>query len=190
LASHFPQAAFAGCDLSESGLTETARKLPRARLAAFDFSKPGETPAALQGWASHAVCSEVLEHVEDPAIVLANIVPCLKPGGRLVITVPGGPMSAFDKHLGHHRHYTKANIRSLLEDAGLRVEVAAGAGFPMFNLYRLVVIARGKQLIDDAGGTPGLLARAVMATFGVLLKWTLPDAPWGWQIIALAHKPT
>jgi len=189
MARHFPEAAFAGCDLSESGLVETAIKLPSARLAAFDFSTPGKTPGDLQGWASHAVCSEVLEHVDDPAVVLANIVPCLKPGGRLVVTVPGGPMSAFDKHLGHQRHFTKAKIKDLLEAAGLRVETVAGAGFPMFNLYRMVVIARGKRLVDDAGGKSGLLARAVMATFGVLLQWTLLDSPWGWQIVAVAHKP-
>lgn len=189
MARHFPAAAFAGADLSQGGLAETARKLPSARLLAFDFSSPGETPGGLRGWASHAVCSEVLEHVEDPAVVLANIVPCLKPGGRLVVTVPGGPMSAFDRHLGHRRHFTRAGIRTLLEGAGLRVETAAGSGFPMFNLYRMVVILRGKRLIDDVGGKPGLLARVVMAAFGALLKWTLFDSPWGWQIVARAHKP-
>ena len=189
MAAHFPGAAFAGSDLSDSGLAVTARKLPTARLQRFDFSNPGEAPGDLAGWASHAVCSEVLEHVDDPACVIANIVPCLKPGGRLVVTVPGGPMSAFDRHLGHRRHFTKADIRALLEQAGLRVEVAAAAGFPTFNLYRLVVIARGDRLVDDVNNEPGGLARAVMAVFGVLLKWSLFDSPGGWQIVASARKP-
>ncbi len=189
LARHFPEAALAGIDLSESGITETARKIPRARLRQFDFSVPGEAPGDLQGWASHAVCSEVLEHVDDPGTVLVNAAQCLKPGGRLVVTVPGGPMSAFDEHLGHRRHYTKADIRALLERAGFRVETAAAAGFPTFNLYRLVVIARGSRLIDDVNDTPGLLARAVMAGFQVLLRASLYDSPWGWQIVASARKP-
>lgn len=188
MAAHFPGAAFAGTDLSDSGLAETARKLTAARLQRFDFSNSGEAPGDLAGWASHAVCSEVLEHIDDPACVIANIVPCLKPGGRLVVTVPGGPMSAFDRHLGHRRHFTKAGIRALLEQAGLRVEVAAAAGFPTFNLYRLVVIARGDRLLHDINDEPGWLARAVMAVFGVLLKWSLFDAPGGWQIVASARK--
>ncbi len=189
LARHFPEAAFAGIDLSASGITETARKIPRARLRQFDFSVPGEAPGDLRGWASHAVCSEVLEHVDDPGTVLANAAQCLKPGGRLVVTVPGGPMSAFDKHLGHRRHYTKAAVRDLLERAGLTVETAAAAGFPTFNLYRLVVIARGKRLIDDVNDAPGLVARMAMAGFQVLLRASLSDSPWGWQIVASARKP-
>ncbi len=189
LARHFPEAALAGIDLSESGIIETARKIPRARLMQFDFSVPGEAPGDLRGWASHAVCSEVLEHVDDPATVLAGAAQCLKPGGRLVVTVPGGPMSAFDAHLGHRRHYTKTDIRALLEQAGLRVETVAAAGFPTFNLYRLVVIARGKRLIDDVNDEPGLLARAVMAGFQILLRVSLYDSPWGWQIVASARKP-
>ncbi|NQV83711.1 MAG: class I SAM-dependent methyltransferase [Rhodospirillales bacterium] len=189
LSRHFPDAAFAGVDLSDSGLAETARKLPGARLRQFDFSSPGDTPADLAGWASHAICSEVLEHVDDPAAVLANIVPCLMPGGRLVVTVPGGPMSAFDKHLGHRRHYSKAELSALLEGAGLVVEVAAASGFPTFNLYRWVVIARGGKLVDDVNNAPGLLARAVMAVFDALLRVSLFDTPWGWQIVARARKP-
>lgn len=188
MSRYFPGAAFAGTDLSDSGLAETACNLPAARLQRFDFSNPGESPGDLAGWASHTVCSEVLEHVDDPACVIANIVPCLKPGGRLVVTVPGGPMSAFDKHLGHRRHYTKADIRALLEQAGLQVEVVAASGFPTFNLYRLVVIVRGEKLVDDVNDEPGLLARAVMAVFQGLLRVSLFDAPWGWQIVASARK--
>lgn len=189
MARHFPDAAFAGADLSDSGLQETARKVAGVRLQQFDFTKPGDAPEGLEGWASHATCSEVLEHVDDPAAALVNIAACLKPGGRLVVTVPGGPMSAFDKHLGHRRHYTKAGLRALLVQAGFTVETVSAAGFPTFNLYRLVVIARGKKLVGDVNGEPGLLARMVMGMFGVLLRFALPDAPWGWQIVAAARKP-
>ena len=60
-------------------------------------------------------------------------------------------MSAFDKHIGHRRHFTPERLRQLLLDAGLQVESLNGAGFsPFFNLYRLTVVARGKKLIDDA----------------------------------------
>lgn len=189
LASSFPGAAFAGADISESGLDRTRQELPGAALVRYDFAQQSEPPGELREWATHVVCSEVLEHVDDPVRVLANAARCLKPGGRLVVTVPGGPMSAFDRHIGHQEHFTRDWIRDVLERAGFRVEVVAAAGFPVFNLYRLTVLLRGKRLIDDVSGDPGPLARSVMALFRWFMGMTLFDSPWGWQIVARAQKP-
>ena len=189
LAETFPQAALAGADQSESGLGRTRQDLPGAKLFQFDFSQPDTAPEELRGWATHVVCSEVLEHLDDPTPALDTAARCLKPGGRLVVTVPGGPMTAFDRHIGHRGHFTKARLIGTLEGAGWRVETAAAAGFPVFNLYRLVVLMRGRRLIDDVGGRPGPLARGVMALFRSLMPLTLFDSPGGWQIAASARGP-
>ena len=188
MAGRFPRAAFAGVDLSQSGLAVTAEKLPSAMLRRFDFAAPDGPPEELLGWATHVICSEVLEHVDDPAPLLANAARCLKPGGRLVVTVPGGPITAFDRHIGHRRHFTRARLRDMLERAGFEVEVSAGAGFPAFNLYRMAVLLRGRRLIEDISGPPRLLARSAMALFGGLMRVSLFDTPWGWQIVAAARK--
>ncbi len=187
LARRFPLASLAGIDASRSGLAAARGKLPAALLAERDLVTAG-APPELRGWATHAVCSEVLEHVDDPARLLAAASSSMRPGCRLVITVPGGPMSAFDRHIGHRRHYTKALLKEVAEEAGYEVEMVAGAGFPMFNLYRLVVLLRGERLIGDAGGTPGLLARSAMAVFRRLIPLSLSDSRWGWQIAAAARK--
>ncbi|MFQ5764443.1 MAG: class I SAM-dependent DNA methyltransferase [Rhodospirillales bacterium] len=188
LAEHFPDAALAGADLSETGLAETAAKVPAARLARFDVAAADAALGELREWASHVVCSEVLEHLDDPGPALANAGGCLRPGGVLVTTVPGGPRTAFDRHIGHRRHYTKAGLRALLEQAGFRVEGAWAAGFPAFNLYRLAVMLRGRRLIDDVGGRPGPPALAAMAAFRGLMPLAFADSPWGWQIAAVALK--
>ncbi len=187
--SRYPRARLAGVDRSKTGLDATVRKIPGALLMHADLEAPDSVSDQLRGWASHAVCSEVLEHVGDPVQVLRNLTDYLKPGGWLVVTVPGGPKSAFDKSIGHHRHYTAGQIRADLEQAGYQVRFATGAGFPMFNLYRLVVVMRGERLSADISGRPSLAARAAMALFGLLLRFTLLDTPWGWQIVALAQKP-
>ena len=186
LVERYPQAAVAGVDLSHSGLAQARGKLPRALLIQSDLASGA--PKELRGWASHAVCSEVLEHVEAPEVLLAAAAACLRPGGQLLVTVPGGPMSAFDRHIGHRRHYTRARLSELLEEVGFQVEVAAAAGFPMFNLYRMVVLLRGQRLVEDAAGSPGLLAHSVMALFARLLPRSLSDSPWGWQIVAAGRK--
>ena len=136
---------------------------------------------------------EVLEHVDSPHDVLANAAAYLAPGCRAVITVPGGPMSAYDRHIGHRRHFKPGDLRRLLQDSGFEVESADGAGFPFFNLYRLVVVLRGRKLVDDVAvthdGSSSVLARAVMKVFGALFWLNSSSGRWGWQITAVARVP-
>jgi hypothetical protein len=124
----------------------------------------------------------------DPETLLRNTIAYLAPGCLLIVTVPGGPMSAFDKHIGHRKHFDPEELRRVLERAGFEVERATGAGFPFFNLYRLVVMARGRRLVASEGGTSGL-ARLVLAVFGALFHLNLDSSRWGWQTVALARLP-
>lgn len=192
LSKTYPQAKLLGLELSQSGVAISKHKVPTAEFIQQDLMEPKEPPAEYKGWATHAVCSEMLEHVEEPAKVLRNIRPYLADDCRLVITVPGGPMSAFDKHIGHRKHYTRAELQALLKEAGYQVETVYSAGFPFMNLYRLVVIARGEALIQDVNkdtdGGVSPLARLAMALFRPLFRLNLPQSPWGWQMIAVARK--
>ena len=153
---------------------------------------PIALPARYRGWATHVVCSEVLEHLDDPVAALRNVRPLLAPGCKVVITVPAGPMSAFDKHIGHRAHFSEARLRGALQSAGLEVADLRGAGFPFFNAYRLVVVARGESLIKDAAsdGRPLLLAaRAMIRVFSWLFRMNRHDGLRGWQLVAVALEP-
>lgn len=177
----------------ERGRAAAAQRGVRARFAQRDLLHPvalGDEQAA----AGYAVCSEVLEHVEDPARLLRNTKALLLPGCRLIVTVPGGPRSAFDHHIGHQRHFTAADLRSVLTDAGYVVERVLRAGFPFFNLYKLMVVARGRRLIADVEGrAPGAepSAAEALATrfFTMGFKHCRDDFPAGWQMAAVAHVP-
>jgi hypothetical protein len=148
----------------------------------------------MSGWATHAVCSEVLEHVDEPSALLRNARAYLAPGCRIVVTVPGGPMSAFDRHIGHRKHYTAESLSVLLGDAGFEVERAMAVGFPFFNLYRLVVVSRGERMVTDLTRRDGTVAspaaRLGMAIFRALLWLNLPLSRLGWQIVGVARTPT
>jgi trans-aconitate methyltransferase len=192
LAPLLPNARFVGAELSVSGVAISQRKVPSATFIVADIFQP---PAALnefRNWATHAVCSEVLEHVDDPVAFLKRSRDYLATGARLIVTVPGGPTSAFDRRIGHRQHFDRHKIRSMLEQAGYSVERTYRAGFPFFNLYRMMVIARGGRLVQDAqagpAGAPSGMARFAMKVFRLLFHANLLDSPFGWQVVATARK--
>jgi len=191
LRARFPHAELLGLDISQRGIAMARERVPGGTFLQQDFMLPFTLPERYAAWATHAVCSEVLEHVEEPHQVLVNARRCLAPGARLVVTVPAGPRSKFDLHIGHRRHFTAKALAALLTGAGLELESLHGAGFPFFNLYRLAVLARGDKLIDDATqkGTPPLAARLAMRAFSGLFALNSGVTRWGWQLVAVALEP-
>jgi SAM-dependent methyltransferase len=187
-----PRAELLGLEVSEAGIEIARRKAPQANFVQRELTQPSEVESDQRAWATHAVCSEVLEHVDRPIELMRNAAAYMAPGCRLVVTVPGGPMSAFDRHIGHRRHFSPPALRNLLREAGFEVDMSGGAGFPFFNLYRLVVILRGRRLVDDVtaeGGSESRPARAVMTVFRALFRLNLPIMRGGWQTVALARRP-
>lgn len=190
--ARFPAAETLGVELSRSGIESAVQKLPKGRFVQRNLLDSAPVDADVRGWATHAVCSEVLEHVEQPEVLLRNASEFMAPGCRLVVTVPGGPMSYFDRHIGHRRHFTARTLRGVLEAAGLEVDRIYRTGFPFFNLYRLTVIVRGKSLVADVSNQTdsamSRLASFVMSVFRFLFRFNLNDAPGGWQLVAVARK--
>lgn len=144
--------------------------------------------------ATHALCSEVLEHVDDPVALMRNSINLLAPGAKVVVTVPGGPRSAFDRHIGHYRHFDARSLRAVLTDAGLEVDRVLRAGFPGFNLYKFAVLARGDKLINDVesrapGGAPSSAEAMATGFFKRVFRINRDDFPLGWQMAAVAHVP-
>lgn len=187
----FPNAEFLGAELSASGVGISRRKVPDATFLVADLFHPPAEIERFRAWATDAVCSEVLEHVDDPVAFLHATHPYLATGARLIVTVPGGPMSAFDRHIGHRRHFTRRSIADVLKAVGFAVDRVYLAGFPFFNLYRGAVIARGEKLAQDVEGADGESSPAAslaMLAFRFLFHFNLTDSPFGWQVVAVAHK--
>jgi len=65
---------------------------------------------------------DVLEHVADDTAMLADYVAKLRPGTRILITVPAMPWmwSGHDVFLEHYRRYTLGSVEQLVLRTGLR----------------------------------------------------------------------
>jgi SAM-dependent methyltransferase len=195
LKREFPAATVLGIEYSAEGVQRAKAAAAAAGMSVGfvqrDLLEPAAVDPDVAGQATFAVCSEVLEHVDDSGLLLRNATAYLAPGCRLVVTVPGGPRSAFDRHIGHRQHFRPDGLTVLLEGSGFEVEYVARAGFPFFNLYRLAVIARGRRLIadlehadgDGGGGAQG----AVLSFFDRAFRYNLQSSPFGWQMVAVGR---
>jgi len=99
---------------------------------AFGYAPPnvvhfdgGRWPAVTHD-ADVVLCTEVLEHVLDPASMLREAFAALKPGGRLLLTVPFAARWHFVPH--DYWRYTPSSLKHLLETAGFRSIVVRARG--------------------------------------------------------------
>jgi SAM-dependent methyltransferase len=115
---------------------ETAALNAKRQNVQFDVrNAPAHATPFRDAWFDVAILTEVLEHVPDELEkpTLHELRRILRPGGRLVISVPNAA-SAFQRYLyfrtGRHRDtneehlrdYTPRVLRRRLEDAGFRIE--------------------------------------------------------------------
>jgi SAM-dependent methyltransferase len=138
-----------GVELAEAALERARRVAPGAdlRLVAPDGSLPLEHAAVDLVW-----CSEVLEHVADTIGLLTEARRVLRPGGRLLLTVPDHgrvkrTLIALARHEAHYdpqgqhlRFYTRRSLSEALAAAGFGgIRLGPLGGVP---LLRAAIVAR------------------------------------------------
>lgn len=84
---------------------------------------------------------DVLEHIDDDQKAIEALAACLKPRGRLVLTVPAHQWmwSSHDELNHHKRRYSKASLTRLLERSPLQLDTV---GYFNSLLFPLAVGAR------------------------------------------------
>lgn len=138
---------------------------------------------------------DVLEHVEQDVASLRTIYSKLRPGGRLMMTVPAYQWlySGHDKALGHHRRYTSRNLRKMLEAAGFHVERITywtTLLFPLMVAQRLASKWIGR---NDGTYHVSIPPRFINWLFGKIMdveRWLLRrvNMPFGGCILVVARK--
>lgn len=101
-----------------------------------------------------ACAFDVLEHIEDDSAALASWVAWLRPGGKLLISVPAhqARWGAGDVWAGHYRRYDRSRLLELISGQGMRVDHVECYGFPLANLTEWLGERTYQRLIDERCG--------------------------------------
>jgi SAM-dependent methyltransferase len=110
-----------------------------------------------------ALLCDVIEHVPDDVLVLREASSALRPGGKLLVTVPahGWLWSPTDDASGHKRRYSRRGLTETVERAGLRVRLARYFNallLPFQVAYRMVVLGNHRRIAEPET----LLERSLM----------------------------
>ena len=146
--------AFGKVDAIE--IDEAARSIASERLGRPVGHAPlPELTGVARGSYDLVAILDVLEHVDADRAALESIAATLRPGGRILITVPAHPWmwSAHDVVNHHKRRYTRATLKKVIADAGLRLDTMSYFNsllFPLAAAARLVGRITGKEDSDDA----------------------------------------
>jgi SAM-dependent methyltransferase len=135
-------------------LDDEARGIAEKRLGRTVMSAPLPELAGVPDRTYDLIAAlDVIEHIDDDRAAVASIAAKLKPGGKLVMTVPAHPWmwSGHDVMSHHKRRYSKASLRRLISGSPLDVEKL---GYFNSLLFPLAVVQRLAMKISrtkDAG---------------------------------------
>ncbi|MHB8689906.1 MAG: class I SAM-dependent methyltransferase [Solirubrobacteraceae bacterium] len=107
------------------------------------------------GEADLVLATETLEHVPDPPAFLAEAHRALKPGARLIITVPFAARWHYIPY--DYWRFTPSGLRMLLERAGFEDVIVHGRGNETtVACYKLLALLLPSVLPQDDDGNPRL----------------------------------
>lgn len=186
--------------LGEFGMVEAIEIDAAARVIASErLGRPvgdaplPELPGVERGAYDLVAVLDVVEHIGDDVGALAAMAACLRPGGKILITVPAHPWmwSAHDVVNHHHRRYSKRSLAAAINRAGLNhngLRYFNSLLFPLAAAARIAGRLTGKDDSDDSP-PPGPVNALFGGVFGLErhLIGRVPMTP-GVSIVTLAGR--
>lgn len=174
------------------GLETSAEAVDVAGQMLANFPKAKVLAKAEDGWEGSfdlLMAFEVLEHIEDDRGALKEWLRWLKPGGKVILSMPAhmAMWSQRDAWAGHYRRYGHDEMLALADAAGLQVDKLECYGFPLSNLTHWLgnVSVRGQ---DYAGG--GMTQDEATAASGTDRSTAIKYFPWQRSVVGRAIMGT
>ncbi|MAB77968.1 MAG: hypothetical protein CMJ89_01325 [Planctomycetes bacterium] len=146
---------------------------------------------------------DTIEHIPDDARVMQEVERILRPGGRVLITVPAYQFlyANNDRVAQHCRRYNRHNLRRVIEQAGIQVERNTHSNIFLFPLIlsavlcvKLIETIFPRKLDPEHTNLSWPLPSFVHGVLHAIFAAELPfsrrfDWPVGHSICAIGRKP-
>lgn len=197
LASVFPAGArLRGVEPFEHNAS-VARKRTGLRI---DVATAEQLPADIAAGSLDAIAMfDVLEHTEDDRLVLREVAGRLKPGGRLLLTVPAYMWlwGRQDVVSHHYRRYTRPELAARLRECGFTVRRATyfnSLFFPLIALMRVLARWKGRGTYEEGSDfdhQSGPLSPLLEWLFAAERYWLrVGNFPCGVSLFMVAERST
>lgn len=143
-----------------------------------DYLYDGNNFPLYDGEFDSVLCNQVLEHVFNPDEFLGEIKRVLKPGGKLLLTIP----FIWDEHEqpSDYARYSSFGLHALLDKQGFKIVEHHKIGANVSTIFQLTNAYLYKITLRLPNALKLLLSATVMAFFnltGLLFSRLLPDNP-------------
>ncbi len=185
-----------GADFSPEALQFCVTRGVGANLARADVRRLPFADASFDV----VTAMDIVEHIDDDKAASCEIFRVLRPGGRLLVTVPAfsSLWSEHDEALHHHRRYTVPRLKDLFQRVGLtvdKVSYTVTTLFPAIWMFRQVSNLLPKQRADGEKNANLIhFSAPVNAALLALSQWETRlvhrrNLPFGVTVVCIARKP-
>lgn len=182
-----PGIKLAGIDLSAPRIEANRRNMPDVEWLVADLQQRFENREAAFATCDAVIASEIIEHVDDPALLLANAHVLGRPGGSLIVTTQSGPMRETERRVGHVRHFTAEELSLLLRAARWTPLRVWNEGFPFHDLSKWWANRDpGRAMARFGGEAYGAVERAICLALRIAFAFNSRRR--GAQLFALARR--
>jgi 2-polyprenyl-3-methyl-5-hydroxy-6-metoxy-1,4-benzoquinol methylase len=183
--SALPDSNITGIDFSATAIEGAARRFPNHHWKVVNLNTPSELFSA-----DVVVCTEVIEHVDDPLLLLQNLNLIVRRGGFLVLTTQSGKIHQTEKMVGHLQHFKINQLEESLCRMGYQIRSSTTWGWPGYVIIKYVGNINARRTMDALGsGRYGFIARTInYVAFIFSGIFSRENSSRGSQIVLLAQK--
>ena len=132
-----PSMKLSGIDISSAQVAENTGRYPAIGWHVADLGAEDSVPRALRGTFDVVIAAELIEHLDHPDRLLRNARDLARPGtGHLLLSTQTGAIGETERRVGHQRHWTVAEMKEALREAGFCPSRIWNCGFPFHDLSK------------------------------------------------------
>ena len=180
----FPNITLYGADLSPEVVRKNQERNPSMKFEVLNLEE-----GHFEAQCDLVICSEVVEHLNDRAPAIQNLLKAVKPGGCLLITAPAGKIFETERRWGHTTHPTAEELRSHARNNECELVQLANWGFPFYYALKYATNVNPDVAMEAFGSGGYSWPQRILCHVLYYLNFcNLPNSPWGCQLVSLFRK--